>query len=136
MMTLIATTGAMIGVSPLMIYYFGRLYPYSFVSNPLALPVVSLLLPSSLFLNFLSLVFRHWNLLSPILSVNVFLARCLIALTSVFPEFDAVIPRPSPITLVIYYVALYCLFNFYQRKSTDTGNNISEPNLQSENTER
>jgi competence protein ComEC len=109
-MTLMATTGAMIGVSPLIIYYFGTLSLYSFVSNLAAFPLVGILLPSSLFVSFLALIVRHWELLSPLLSGNIFLAKCLILLASVFPEVNMLIPRPPLMILLIYYIGIYGLF--------------------------
>jgi hypothetical protein len=104
-----ATTGAMIGVSPLIMYYFGTLSPYSFVSNLVAFPLVGILLPSSLFVSFLSLVIRHWELLAPLLSGNIFLAKCLILLASVFPEMNLLIPRPPLLLLMLYYIVIYGL---------------------------
>lgn len=110
-MTVLATTGAMIGVSPLTLYYFGQFYPISFISNPLALPFVSLLLPASLVVNFSSLLFDSWNLLRPLLSVNVFLARCLLSLSAIFPVFEVKFPPPSLLVIIIYYASMYCLLN-------------------------
>ncbi|MBD3304872.1 DUF4131 domain-containing protein [candidate division KSB3 bacterium] len=115
-MSLIATSGAMIGVSPLMSYYFGGFYPYSFLSNPLSLPLISLLLPSSLLLNFVSLVFPYWDLLSPLISVNVVLTRGFIALASSFPQVDVAIPRPAPWSLLLYYSAVVGLFSWFHHK--------------------
>jgi competence protein ComEC len=112
LMTLLMATGAMIGISPLLVFYFRQLYPYSLVSNLLALPVISLLLPFSLFSSTLSL-FLPWNLISPLLSINVLLAKWFLFLTRLFPEFDIVLPQPTPLMLVIYYVSVYCGLNFY-----------------------
>jgi hypothetical protein len=78
----------------------------------IALPVISLLLPFSLFSSLLSL-FLPWNLVYPLLSVNVFLAKWLTFLTTLFPEFDVVLPQPTPLMLVIYYIMVYCGLNFY-----------------------
>jgi competence protein ComEC len=115
MITFSMSVGAMIGISPLIVFYFQRLYPYSLLSNLLALPVVSLLLPLSLFSDVLSLLVS-WNLIYPLLSVNVILAKCLVFLTGLFPEFDLVPPRPSLPMLIIYYMTVYCGLTFYRRK--------------------
>lgn len=112
LITLLMTTGAMLGISPLLVFYFQQFYPYSLVSNLVALPVISLLLPFSLFSSILSL-FLPWNLMYPLLSINVFLAKWLLFLTNLFPEFDVTLPRPTPIMLGFYYVAVYCGLNFY-----------------------
>jgi hypothetical protein len=104
--------GAMIGISPLLVFYYQQLHPYSLVSNLVALPVISLLLPFSLFSSSLSL-FLPWKLIYALLSINVFLAKWLLFLTRLFPEFDVVLPQPTPLMLVIYYVSVYCGLNFY-----------------------
>jgi competence protein ComEC len=113
LMTLLMTTGAMIGISPLLIFYFQQLYPYSLISNLIALPVISLLLPFSLFSSTLSL-FLPWNLIYPLLSINVLLAKWLLFLARLFPEFDIILPQPTPLMLVIYYVSVYCGLNGYR----------------------
>jgi competence protein ComEC len=116
LMTLLMAAGAMIGISPLLIFYFQQLYPYSLISNLIALPAISLLLPFSLFSSLLSL-FLPWNLVHPLLSVNVFLAKWFTFLTTLFPEFDVVLPQPTPLMLVFYYIIVYCGLNVYQKNS-------------------
>ena len=116
-MSLITTTGAMIGVSPLLLYYFGRLYPYSLLSNPLAFPLISLLLPSSLLVNFSSLFVHFWEILDPLLTLNVLLVRALIGLCLCFPILDIEFPTPSPFLIVGYYLAIYSLFSFFRRNN-------------------
>lgn len=113
----LASSGAMIGVAPLLIYYFGEFSLYTFISTLLALPIVSLLLPASLFSNFLSLIFLRWNWLFPILSINVFFAKCLLFLSSIFPELHVPIPRPSRLVLVLYYLVVYSVFSFFRKPS-------------------
>jgi competence protein ComEC len=114
-MTMLMTVGAMIGVSPLTIFYFQRFYPYSFVSNLLVLPVITLFLPLSVFTAFLSLVLPL-KIVYPLLSATVILAKWLIALAGLFPKWDVVIPRPTPLMIMIYYIAVYCGLNFYRKK--------------------
>jgi competence protein ComEC len=116
-LSLMATTGAMIGVSPLIMYYFGTLSLYSFVSNVVAFPLVSLLLPSSLFVNFLALVVRPWELLFPLLTGNIFLAKGLILLAAVFPETNLAIPRPPLLLLIFYYLGIYGLGRLCSKKA-------------------
>ncbi|PIE32132.1 hypothetical protein CSA56_16105 [candidate division KSB3 bacterium] len=111
-MSLMATTGAMIGVSPLLLYYFGRLYPASFFSNLVALPVISLLLPSSLLVNFLSLFMPGLTVLDLLLSVNVFLTRVLTGICSFFSNDGIALPTPSRFVMIVYYLALYALLAF------------------------
>ncbi len=115
LISLLATTGAMIGVAPLLVYYFGELSPYSFISNPAALPLISLLLPSCLLANLLSLIIPSWTLLDPLISLNVWLTGWLIHLSGIFPAFAIRIPRPSGLLILIYYAILFCLFHFGRR---------------------
>lgn len=99
------TAGAMIGISPLMLYYFQRLYPFSLVSNVIALPVVSLLLPLSLLSGVLSLLLP-WSIVSPLLSLDVFLTKGLLFLARLFPE-TGILPRPPLFVVVIYYIVIF-----------------------------
>jgi competence protein ComEC len=115
LITMFMTLGAMIGIAPLLAFYFQRFYPYSFLSNLVALPVISLLLPVSLCSSFLSLVLPA-SVVSPFLFVNVNLAKWFAWLPALFPELDVPIPRPSWLMLVMYYIVVYGVFRFYRRK--------------------
>ncbi len=117
-MSLATTIGAMIGVSPLLLYYFKRLYPYSLLSNPFAIPLISLLLPSCLLVNFSSLCIHSWGILDPFLSLNVLLARTLIGLCSLFPPIDIELPAPSRVLIMAYYLTVYGLFSLTPKHST------------------
>ncbi|GAK56915.1 putative metallo-beta-lactamase superfamily [Candidatus Vecturithrix granuli] len=112
--TCLTTFGALLGVAPLLIYYFGDFSAYSFLSNPLAFPIVSALLPSSLFTNFLALVVPRWDVLSPFLTINVLLAKLFIGLSSWFPATGLTFPKPSWIELVGYYVIVYSVLGFFR----------------------
>lgn len=114
LMTCLTTFGALLGTAPLLIYYFGEFSPYSFLSNPLAFPIVSVLLPASLSTNFLALLFRHWGVLSPFLTINVLLAKLFINLSSWFPATAFTFPQPSWIVLIGYYTIIYSILGFFR----------------------
>ena len=116
LMSVMTTFSALLGVSPLMLYHFGEIYPSSFISNLLAFPIVSLLLPISLLSDFLSLIVQAREVLSPLLFFNVLLAKGLIMLSSIFPDVNIPVSQPSLGGLIIYYVSLYIILTFYRHR--------------------
>jgi len=120
LLTLLMTVGAMLGVSPLIAWYFQRIYLYSLVSNLLALPIISLFLPLSLVLSFFSFLLP-WNLLSPLVFVDVILAKSLMFVAALFAGADVMILRPSPVILVVYYLVMACGLTLYRRKEKVVG---------------
>ncbi len=127
-LSLLTTSGAMLGVAPLLIYYFSHLPVYTFISTLLALPIVGLLLPFSLLTNFSALLFQQWDWLFPLLSVNTLLAKCLIALASIFPEFRVAVSRPPGLVLMMYYIAVYGVFTYYRKPASETTDHTTFPN--------
>ena len=119
-LTLLMTTGAMIGVSPLLAFYFQRAYPYSFPSNLLAEPLVGLLLPLSLVSSVFSFVPELPEIVAaPLLAVNVFLAKCLMAVAKLFSGNDLMIPRPSILMLTLYYLVWSGLLSYRRKEKRD-----------------
>lgn len=112
----LTTFGALLGVAPLLVYYFGDFSPYSFISNPLAFPIVSVLLPGSLAANFLSLLFGQTGALgdwlSSLLAVNVFLANMFLEVSSWFPAAGLHFPRPTWLSLIMYYLSVGSVLGF------------------------
>ncbi len=116
-LSLVTTSGAMLGVSPLLLHYFGRIYPLSFLSNPLALPIISLLLPSSLLTNVLALLCPACHpFLSPLLSFNVMCTRLLMELSELFPVLDLKLPRPPIRLVILYYILLFSVLTFSPKR--------------------
>ncbi len=117
-MAFFATFGALIGVSPLILYYFESLPLYSLLSNPVAVFLVTPLLPSGLLANVIALLTSCWNAIFPFLtflfSINTFLTKCLIAFASIFPQPQFALSRPSLWMLWLYYGVIYYLFSFYK----------------------
>jgi competence protein ComEC len=103
--TLFVTCGAMLGIAPLMLYYFQQLSPYSFISNLVAFVVITPLLPFTLIMELLSLALP-WNLLYPIFTLNVWLGRKLIWVATLFPPLPLTFPRPHLSLVWIYYIML------------------------------
>jgi len=110
-MTVIMTVGATIGVTPLLLYYFRQFYPYTLLSNLLALPVVSLFLPCSLASSFLSLVVPA-PLVAPLVWLTVWLAKGLLAIAALFPAAPTLLPRPTPVMVAIYYLTAFVVLQF------------------------
>lgn len=107
----LTTFGALLGVAPLLLYYFGSFSPYSFLSNPLAFPLVSVILPGSLATNFLALVLRgDW--LTPLLTLNIFFAKILLEVSSWFPAVGVHFPQPNRLALIVYYIILGSVLGF------------------------
>lgn len=104
--SLIMTTGAMLGIAPLLLFYFHEISPYPFISNLIALPIVSLILPLSLVTEVLSFVLP-WRFLYPLVSVDVILVKGLLFLTDIFPPVEMDIPRFSAWFLLVYYLFVY-----------------------------
>lgn len=107
LITMLISCSAMIGIAPLILFYFQRVSPYSILSNLVALPIIMLLLPVSLFIEGLSLMVPA-NMLAPLLTGAVMLAKLLLGFARRFPPFVINIPRPSPLFLAGYYIVLYC----------------------------
>ena len=107
----LTTCGALLGVAPLLLYYFGSLSPYSFLSNPLAFPIVSVLLPGSLATNFLSLALP-WEWLTPLLTINVCFAKILLDVSAWFPAVGLRFPQPTWLSLSVYYLTLGSVLGF------------------------
>ena len=107
-MSMMATGGAMLGVAPLLLHHFGQLSPWSFLSNPLAMPIISLFLPTGLLTNLLALLGPATHvLLWPLLSFNVLCTRLLMALSELFPRIELETPRLPFWSVILYYVLLF-----------------------------
>ena len=116
-MSVLTTIGAMAGVSPLMIYYFGQWYPSSLLSNPLALPLVSILLSLSLLLNLCGVLLQGWSGLFPLLSIDIMLAQKLIAFAEYFPDWNITLPQPPGSIILGYYGVMgYFLLHRYRKR--------------------
>lgn len=121
-MTCIMTLGATMGVSPLLAFYFQQLSPYTFVSNLASLPIVTLLLPGGFVVEALAL-FLPWQVVNPLCTVTLWLARAFIMLSDLFPPYAIRIDQPSPVFLASYYLVLFggsFLWLHRRRKQTDT----------------
>ncbi|MDY0093433.1 MAG: hypothetical protein RBT80_12115, partial [Candidatus Vecturithrix sp.] len=70
--------------------------------------------PASLSTNFLALLFRNWDALSPFLTINVLLAKLFIKLSSWFPAMAFTFPQPSWIVLIGYYTIIYSVLGFFR----------------------
>ena len=118
---MITTVGAMLGVSPLMIYYFGQPSLFSLISTPLSLPLVTTLLPLSLFVCFAALLPQAvWPIIQPFFAADIFLAQLLIKFSALFPAVNFTVPRPSPFLLVGYYILMGWFFTRTRRNRRKT----------------
>lgn len=106
LISIFITSSAMLGIAPLMLYYFQQLSPYSFISNIAAFVFITPLLPFTLAMELLSLVLP-WNVLYPIFWLNVWLGQCLIWVAILFPPLPLTFPRPHLSLVWIYYVGLF-----------------------------
>ena len=114
--SLVSTVAAMLGVSPLMLYYFGQPSLFSLISTPLSLPLVTVLLPFSLFICVAALLPQAvWPILLPLFTADVFLAQSLIRFSALFPAVNIAVPRPSPFLLVGYYALMVWFFTRTRR---------------------
>jgi competence protein ComEC len=104
--TLFVTCGAMLGIAPLMLYYFQQLSPYSLVSNIAVFIFITPLLPFTLGLELLSLVLP-WNVLYPLFSINVWLGYSVIWIAKVFPPIPSLLPRPPLSIMWFYYIGVF-----------------------------
>ena len=119
--SMITTVGAMLGVSPLMIYYFGQPSLFSLISTPLSLPLVTVLLPLSLFVCFAALLPQAvWPVIQPFFAADIFLAQLLIKFSALFPAVNFTVPRPSPFLLVGYYALMVWFFTRTRRNRRTT----------------
>lgn len=113
MTTFLISLAATIGTAPVLVIYFQQISPYALPSNILVLPIVTLFLPFSLTIIFLSLLIP-WSALYPLLFLNILLAKCFLWLTVIVPETDLTLPPFSNGLMIAYYAALYCVFNVHR----------------------
>ena len=117
MMSLMATSGAMLGVAPLLLLHFGQLSPWSFLSNPLALPIISILLPLSLLTELFALLCPACqSLLTPLLSFTVLCTRLLMSISKLFPPIELEISHFPGWLALLYYILLFSLLGFNSKK--------------------
>ncbi|PID56349.1 hypothetical protein CSB45_11745 [candidate division KSB3 bacterium] len=116
-MSVMATGAAMLGVAPLLLLHFGRLSLWSFVSNPLALPLISILLPLSLLTELFALLEPLCrDFLTPFLSVCVLCTRLLMGLCDLFPPVELEIPNLPGWLVIVYYVFLFSLLKISSKR--------------------
>jgi len=107
-MSVLSSVAAMLGVTPLMMYHFKQITPYSLISTPLSLPLVTIMLPLSLLVCFGALLPQAvWPLLKPLLWLDVWLSRLLIKFSGLFPAIDSTVEPPLWFGLPLYYLLFY-----------------------------
>ncbi|GAK54608.1 metallo-beta-lactamase superfamily [Candidatus Moduliflexus flocculans] len=107
-MSLLSSAAALLGVTPLMMYHFKQITPFSLISTPLSLPLVTAMLPLSLLVCFGALLPQAvWPLLKPLLWLDVWLSRLLIKFSELFPAINFTVEPPLWFGLPLYYLLLY-----------------------------
>ncbi len=110
-MSVLSSVAAMLGVTPLMMYYFQQANAFSLISTPLSLPLVTVMLPLSMLVCFGALLPKAvWPFLKQLLWLDVWLSRLLIKFSDLFPAIDFSVERPYWIALPLYYTLFYLLF--------------------------
>jgi competence protein ComEC len=104
--SLLVSCGAMLGIAPLLIYYYRELSPYSLLSNLVASAFVAVLLPLTLLIEVLA-VCAPWDVAFTLLPLAVGLADSLIWFARLFPPFSLRFPQFRPMTVWVYYLAVF-----------------------------